>query len=194
MRAILALLLILLPTAAFAHPGHGDAAGFVAGIAHPLGGLDHIVAMLAVGVFAAVLGGRALVLVPLSFIAMMVLGFLLGAAGVNLPFVEIGIALSSIVIGAAAASGRSMPVIGAMGLVGIFAVFHGHAHGAEMPASAAGLQFALGFIAATAALHLAGIAATIGTARLAGRFAKLSAQVAGGAFVVGGVGLLAGWL
>jgi urease accessory protein len=190
MRAILALLLILLPTAAYAHPGHGEAVGLLAGIAHPLGGLDHILCMVAVGVFAFVLGGRALWLVPLSFVGMMTVGFLLGANGVSLPLVEVGIALSSIVIGVLAASGRPMPVWAAMGVAGLFAVFHGHAHGAEMPATADGLQFALGFIAATALLHVVGI----GGAMLIASHGNRAARLVGGAFALGGLGVLAGWL
>lgn len=193
-RALLTLALIALPTAAFAHPGHAETAGLLSGFMHPVGGIDHILAMVAVGVFAFVLGGRALFLVPLAFVAMMAAGFVLGVSGVNLPFVELGIALSSIVIGAAAAWGKPMPVAAAMALVGAFAVFHGHAHGAEMPANAAGFEYALGFMLATAALHLSGIGAALGVSKLAGRFGKPVAQVAGAAFALGGVGVLAGWL
>jgi urease accessory protein len=194
MRAILTALFVLLPTAAFAHTGHGDALGLVHGFMHPIGGLDHILAMVAVGVFAFVLGGRALFLVPLSFVGMMAAGFLLGANGVDVPFVELGIALTSVVIGAVAASGRSMPVAAAMTLVGLFAIFHGHAHGAEMPADVAGLDYALGFMAATALLHAAGIAAAMSVAKLTGKRGRTLAQFAGGAFALGGVGMLAGWL
>ena len=194
MRALIALLLILLPTAAFAHTGHGDTAGFIHGFMHPVGGLDHVLAMLAVGVFAYVLGGRALWLVPLSFVAMMGVGFLLGVGRVDVPFVELGIALSSVVIGGAAALGRPLPVAAASALVGVFAIFHGHAHGAEMPAAASGLEYAAGFIAATALLHLIGIGAALGVARLVGKMGRPIAQVAGGLFALGGLGVLAGWL
>lgn len=194
MRALLTALFVLIPTAAFAHPGHGDAVGFAAGFLHPIGGLDHILAMVAVGVFAFVLGGRALILVPLAFVGMMAVGFLLGVGGVDVPFVELGIALSSVVIGGVAALGKPMPVAAAMALVGAFAVFHGHAHGAEMPATASSFEFALGFIAATAVLHAAGIAAAMAGAKLVGRFGRPLAQVAGAVFALGGVGLLAGWL
>jgi urease accessory protein len=193
MRALLALAFALVSTAAFAHTGHG-AAGLLHGFLHPIGGLDHVLAMVAVGVFAYVLGGRALYLVPLSFVGMMALGFLLGLNGVQMPFVELGIALSSVVIGGAAALGRPMPAVGAMALVGVFAVFHGHAHGAEMPADASGFDYALGFIAATALLHAAGIAAATVVAGLAGKYGRPVAQVAGGVFALGGVGVLAGWL
>lgn len=190
----LALALMALPSVAFAHPGHGDAAGLIHGFMHPVGGLDHVLAMVAVGVFAFVLGGRALWLVPLSFVGMMAVGFLLGVGGVNVPFVELGIALSSVVIGAVAASGRSVPVIGAMALVGVFAIFHGHAHGAEMPQDSSGLEYAAGFMLATALLHAVGIAAAIGVAKVVGTYGKVAAQVAGGLFALGGVGVLAGWL
>ena len=193
-RALLTLALIALPTAAFAHPGHAETAGLLSGFLHPVGGIDHILAMVAVGVFAFVLGGRALFLVPLAFVAMMAAGFLLGVSGVNLPFVELGIALSSIVIGAAAAWGKPMPVAAAMSLVGAFAVFHGHAHGSEMPANAAGVEYALGFLIATALLHLAGIGAAMGVARVVGKYGKPAAQLAGGLFALGGLGVLAGWL
>jgi urease accessory protein len=197
MRALVTLLTLLfvaIPTAAFAHPGHGPEIGLASGFMHPMGGLDHMLCMVAVGVFAFVLGGRALWLVPLSFVGMMAVGFLLGLEGVTVPFVEFGIGLSSVVIGAVAAYGRSMPVAAAMALVGLFAVFHGHAHGAEMPQDAGGLQFALGFMPATALLHVAGIAVALGASRIAGRFGRPLARIAGAAFALGGVGVLAGWL
>ena len=194
MRILLALLLVLLPGAAFAHTGHGDAAGLLHGFMHPIGGIDHILAMVAVGVFAYVLGGRALILVPLAFVGMMAAGFLLGIGGVDLPFVELGIALSVIVIGAAAAWGKPMPVATAMSLVGAFAIFHGQAHGAEMPAGALGFEYALGFILATALLHAVGIGAAMGVAKLVGKYGKPIAQVAGGISALGGLGVLAGWL
>lgn len=194
LRPLLALGLIALPSAAFAHTGVGDAHGFVHGFMHPVGGIDHVLAMVAVGVFAFVLGGRALWLVPLSFVAMMAVGFLLGVGQIDVPFVELGIALSSVVIGGAAALGKPMPVGAAMALVGVFAIFHGHAHGAEMPADASGFTYALGFMAATALLHIAGVAAAMGVAAVTGKYGRTLAQLAGGAFALGGVGVLAGWL
>lgn len=195
MRLLLALaILVLSPTLAFAHTGVGHTAGFFHGFEHPIGGIDHVLAMVAVGIFAYVMGGRALWLVPLSFVAMMVAGFALGIARVDVPFVELGIALSSVVIGAAAALGRPMPVAGAMALVGVFAIFHGHAHGAEMPADASGLAYAAGFVAVTALLHLAGIAATFGVATIIGKYGKLAARMGGAAFALGGVGVMAGWI
>ena len=195
MRLLLALaILALSPGLASAHTGIAHGAGFFHGIAHPVGGLDHVLAMLAVGVFAFVLGGRALWLVPLSFVGAMVAGFGLGIAQIQLPFVELAIALSIVAIGGAAALGRPMPVGAAMALVGTFAVFHGHAHGAEMAESADGLTYALGFVTATALLHLAGLAAAFGAAHLAGRFGGTAARLAGGAFAIAGLGILAGWL
>jgi urease accessory protein len=99
-----------------------------------------------------------------------------------------------VVIGGAAALGRPMPVVAAMALVGVFAIFHGHAHGAEMPADAGGLTYALGFMLATALLHAAGILAAMGVAKVVGKYGKAVAQIAGGVFALGGVGVLAGWL
>lgn len=194
LKLALAALLVLAPTAALAHTGAGIEHDLMHGFLHPLGGLDHVLAMVAVGVFAFVLGGRALYLVPLAFVGMMALGFLLGVAQIDVPFVELGIALSSVVIGGVAALGRPMPVVAASALVGVFAVFHGVAHGAEMPLGSTGWQYALGFVAATALLHVAGIAAAMGVSTLIGRFGKPVAQVAGGLFALGGVGVLAGWL
>lgn len=194
MRALMALLLIAVPTAAFAHTGVGDTSGFLHGFLHPIGGIDHILAMVAVGVFAFVLGGRALWLVPLSFVAMMAIGFILGVGQIDVPFVELGIALSSVVIGGLAALGRPMPVVLASAVVGGFAIFHGHAHGTEMPTDASGLEYAAGFIVATALLHVAGILAALGVTKLVGKYGRTVAQVAGGVFALGGIGVLAGWL
>ena len=195
MRLIIALtMLALSPGLALAHTGSGHATGFFHGFGHPIGGTDHVLAMLAVGILAYVLGGRALWLVPLSFVGMMLAGFVLGVLQADIPFVELAIALSSVVIGAAAALGRSMPAAGAMTLVGIFAMFHGHAHGAEMPAGASGLTYALGFAFSTALLHLFGIGTSLTGARLVGRHGKAAAQLAGAGLALGGIGVLAGWL
>ena len=153
---IAAAFLALAPTVAFAHPGH-DGASLVHGFLHPLGGIDHIIAMVAVGVLAARLGGRALWLVPASFIAAMAVAGLAGIAGMGLPYVETGIALSVVMLGAIVVLGLTMPVAAAMGLVAFFAIFHGYAHGAEMPETASGLAYGLGFIAATALLHGIGV-------------------------------------
>ena len=171
LKLALALSLALLPSAAFAHTGMGDAHDLLHGFMHPMGGLDHLLAMVAVGVFAVALGGRALYAVPAAFVGMMVAGFLLGLAGVQLPFMELVIGASGVVIAAAAIFGRSMKVAAASALVGTFALFHGVAHGAELPLGASGWEFALGFVLATAALHLAGIGATLAAIRLGGAVA-----------------------
>src|SRR6516225_12365862 len=145
------------PTIAFAHPGVGQVHDLAHGFAHPFTGLDHVIAMLAVGVFAAQLGGRALWLVPGTFVAVMAAAGMAGMLGVTIPYVETGIALSVLALGAAIAFAIRVPVAVAMALVGFFAIFHGHAHGTEMPASASGILFGLGFVLATAALHAIGI-------------------------------------
>jgi len=150
---------ILTPGVAFAHTGVGDTSGFIHGFGHPISGLDHILAMVMVGVFAWQLGGRALWLVPMTFLVIMSIGGALGIAGIGVPFVEIGIALSVVVLGAIVAFNVKAPIAAAMGLVGLFAIFHGHAHGAEIPEDAGGVAYAAGFMIATALLHLAGITA-----------------------------------
>ena len=191
-RGGLAALLALTPSLAFAHPGHGEAIGFAHGFWHPVGGLDHVLAMVAVGIFAANLGGRALWAVPATFVALMAAGGALGMYGVAVPFVEIGIAASVIVLGSAVALGwKNWPLGAAMALVGFFAVFHGHAHGAEMPADASALTYAAGFMVATALLHLAGIGAGIAIGK-AGATAPRLTQALGAVVAVAGVGLLTG--
>jgi len=148
--------------------------------------------MVAVGLYAALLGGRALWLVPATFVGVMAIGGAVGAAGYPLPYTEIGIALSVIVLGLAVALRASLPTLAAMALVGLFAIFHGHAHGAEMPADAAAVSYATGFMLATALLHGAGIAIGLAAGRLAERGGWRVAQVAGGAIALAGVALLAG--
>jgi urease accessory protein len=178
--------------AASAHTGIGDASGIAHGFMHPVSGMDHVLAMVSVGLFAYVLGGRALWLVPSAFVAMMAAGGALGIAGIAVPFVELGIGLSIIVIGMAAALCRKMPTAAAMALVGIFAVFHGVAHGAEMPQDASGLAYALGFMLATAFLHAAGIAACFGAARQIGSYGNAAARIGGGIAAVAGAAIIGG--
>jgi len=160
----------------------------VDGIGHPISGLDHVLAMLMVGVFAWQLGGRALWLVPMTFVGVMAVGGMLGVAGIGIPFVEIGIALSVVVLGAIVAFDVKAPIAAAMGVVGLFAMFHGHAHGAEISDNAGGVAYAAGFMIATAILHLAGI--SIGF--LIGTADKRLVRLAGGLTTVAGVGLLVG--
>lgn len=177
------------PDMAFAHSGAGDVHGFLHGFAHPVGGLDHVLAMVAVGLLAARLGGRSLFLVPASFVLMMIAGAGWALAGHGLSFVEAGIALSVVALGLALAVGRSLPGGIAAALAGVFAVFHGYAHGAEIPADISGVSYGAGFTLATVLLHLAGIALALGVGRLAdGRILRLGGAaiaVAGGAIVSG---------
>lgn len=191
-RIAAATALGLVATPAFAHPGHEAATGFAQGFLHPLSGLDHVLAMVAVGLIAARIGGRALLLVPLAFLGMMMVGGGLGVAGIAVPFVEIGIALSVVVLGAALALRPALPVAAAMILVGAFAVFHGHAHGAEMPETATGLAYGAGFVGATALLHAVGLGLGLSAGRLARSLPAL--RVAGAGLAVAGLGLLTGAL
>ncbi|HEY0833906.1 MAG TPA: HupE/UreJ family protein [Azospirillum sp.] len=155
--AALALTLLLAASPALAHTGHADAAGLAHGFLHPVTGLDHLLAMVTVGVYAAVIGGRALVTVPLAFVAMMAAGAALGVAGAPVPLVEPMIAASVVVLGLPCVLpwGRSAGV--GVALAGWFALFHGFAHGAEMPVDASALAYGAGFLAATALLHAAGL-------------------------------------
>jgi urease accessory protein len=189
-RVAAAAILVAIPGAALAHPGH-DAGGFAHGLVHPLGGLDHVLTMVAVGLYAALPGGRALWLVPATFVGVMAIGGALGAAGYPLPYVETGIALSVIVLGLAVALRVSLPTLGAMALAGLFAIFHGHTHGAEMPLGVSGVTYAAGFMLATALLHGAGIAIGLVAGRLAEHGGWRIAQAAGGAMALAGIALLA---
>jgi urease accessory protein len=184
LRFVLTLAL-LAPTAAFAHTGHGETASLFAGLQHPLSGLDHVTAMLAVGLLAALKGGRALWLWPLTFVGIMVAGAALGMAQVPLPLVEPAILASVIVLGLLVALAVNLPSwLGTM-VIGAAALFHGHAHGLEA-ANHGELGYMAGFVAATAALHLAGIGVVLGL-----RSASLQplVRVAGAACVLVGVGL-----
>jgi urease accessory protein len=192
-RALLATALILVPSLAFAHPGlPGHTHGFVDGVMHPLTGLDHLLAMVAVGLFAAQLGGRALWAVPASFVTMMATAGFAGMNGIALPLTETGIALSVIALGGVIALRASMPLAAAMAMVGFFAIFHGYAHGIETPDNASGLLFGLGFVAATALLHGIGMAIGLTIGRIQGAYGRNLVRVAGSAAAVIGVAMLAG--
>jgi urease accessory protein len=129
----------------------------MAGLAHPVTGIDHILAMIAVGVMAAQLGGRALWLVPLGFVVVMAVAGGVAMAGLQLPLAEVGIALSVIVLGLAITLPRTLPALAATALVGFFGVFHGHVHGTEMPAAASALAYVTGFVGATVLLQATGV-------------------------------------
>lgn len=192
LKCCVVLVTLLAAPAAFAHTGVGDTSGFIHGFTHPVGGLDHVLAMVTVGLFAWQLGGRALWLVPAAFVVVMATGGALGVTGIDVPYVETGIALSVLVLGAAVALGVHAPVAVAMAVVGVFAIFHGHAHGAEMPEDAAGAAYAAGFMFATALLHLAGVGAGMLIGKAGDRFGQLVMRTAGGGVVLAGVGILAG--
>jgi urease accessory protein len=151
---------------AAAHTFGADGAGFAAGLGHPLFGLDHLLAMVAVGVWAAQLGGRATWQVPAAFVYALVLGAALALAGLPLPAVEPGIMASVLALGLLIAFAVRLPAPSGMALAALFALFHGHAHGAEIPAAADPLLYGAGFVLATVALHAAGIALGWGAARL----------------------------
>ncbi|MCM2454230.1 HupE/UreJ family protein [Rhizobium sp. CG4] len=150
---------------AFAHLNPEEHGSFMAGFSHPLFGADHILAMVAVGIWAAQIGGRALWVVPSAFVGTMAIGFMMALGGIDLPFVEPAILASVIALGLLVAMAARFPVSAAAAVVGIFALFHGHAHGGEL-GSAGALQFGVGFVIATALLHVAGIAAGLGVSRL----------------------------
>jgi urease accessory protein len=149
---------VLWPPYAWAHVGSGEAGGFITGLQHPVSGLDHVVAMIAVGLWGAQLGNPALWVLPVVFPMMMASGGMLGLMGIPLPGVEIGIAISAIVLGAMVFTEARLKIQLAMIIVAFFAIFHGHAHGTELPAGQSGLLYSIGFVAATGCLHGVGIA------------------------------------
>ena len=150
------LSLFLLPGVACAHTFKGET-GFVSGIFHPVMGFDHLLAMLCVGIISAQIGGRAIWTIPLTFVTVMAVGGFLGMQNIPLPGVEYGIALSVLILGLVVARGKRIhPVIAFIG-VAFFAIFHGHAHGAEMPEMVDPLIFSAGFLIGTAAIHIAGV-------------------------------------
>ncbi|MGE3316731.1 MAG: HupE/UreJ family protein [Planctomycetaceae bacterium] len=182
---------LLTGSTAFAHPHHvvhEHVNGFESGFLHPMLGLDHLLAMLTVGLLAARAGGRAQWLMPVSFLLFMVLGGAIAFSGRPIFGIETGIALSVVLLGLAVAAGRDQPLALMLGACGVFGFFHGHAHGAEMPSIADPAQYAAGFVLATAGLHLAGI--------LAGRFLTRSEtrrnllRLSGAAIALVGVALL----
>jgi urease accessory protein len=158
---LLVLSAVLSSPAALAHEQTGVAGGLTSGFLHPLTGLDHLVAMVAVGIWGAELGAPAIWLLPITFPLVMALGGVLGVLGVALPATELVIALSALVLGAAVAARLRLPFAAAAAIVAVFAIFHGHAHGVELPRAASPLAYGVGFVVATGLLHVCGIA--IGT-------------------------------
>lgn len=185
-RALLALAIAAAATVpAFAHLDPSVHGSMAAGFSHPLFGIDHILAMVAVGLWAAQQGGRALWLVPTAFVATMALGFAAAIGGMPLPLVEPVVLASVIFIGVAIALALPVPATAVAAMVGFFAFFHGHAHGGELGAAGA-WEFAFGFVLATAALHAAGIGLGLVLSRVSG---KLLTRIAGAATAVGGLWL-----
>jgi len=185
--AVVAAPLALAAGAAEAHTGVGATSGFAAGITHPIFGADHLLAMIAVGLWAALLGGRAMWLVPATFVGVMTAGGLLAMAGLGLPVVEVMILASVVVLGVLVAARVTVPTAAGMAVVAAFALFHGFAHGAEMPAAASGLAYGLGFALATALLHAAGLAMGFAARALQSR---PLVRIGGGAIAATGLVLL----
>ena len=183
---------IMIPQFAFAHVGLGDAHGALHGFSHPLMGIDHLLAMVSVGLLAVNLGGRAIWAVPASFVVMMVLGGVLGITGFVLPLTEFGIGVSLLVLGMLITMAVRVQVSIAMTLAAASAIFHGFAHGAEMPENTTGFMFAAGFVIATALLHIFGILLGLGIARFSRAASQRMLKVAGGVAALVGVALVTG--
>jgi urease accessory protein len=178
-----------LSTPALAHVGHGATESLAAGLAHPLGGLDHVAVIMAVGLWAALKGGRALWLWPATFVGVMLIGGALGMVHIALPFVEPAILASVIALGLLVALAVNLPVAVGAVIVGAFALFHGHAHGSEATESIGGFEYMAGFALATAALHLTGlfVAQTMTRVHL-----RPVIRVAGGLCAIAGVVMIGG--
>lgn len=189
-RTLTSLALLLTATPAFAHLPPGEYGSVAAGITHPLFGLDHVLAMVAVGLWAAMLGGRALWQVPGAFVAAMATGFALALIGMPLPLVEPMILASTVVLGILVAMALRVDVRLCMGLVAVFALFHGHAHGGEL-GEASALRFGVGFVMATAALHGLGLGLGLLITRMAGQGQPLL-RALGGLTALAGVALSLG--
>lgn len=176
--------LLVLEQTAFAHVQKGEAVGFLTGFKHPLSGMDHVLAMVAVGLWGAQLGAPAVWLLPVAFPMVMAFGGMLGLMGVHIPGIEIGIAASAIMLGAAVMFEVKPPLALAAILVGFFAIFHGHAHGTELPAGQNALLYSLGFVMATGLLHAVGIG--IGTVHR-WSWGQRALRVAGAGVTAGGI-------
>jgi len=158
--------------------------GFAFGFSHPVHGADHVLAMVAVGLWAAQRGGRALWAVPGAFAAMMIAGGMLGFSGMAVPYTEQGILMSVLVLGALIAGAFEMPLALGAGMVGVFALCHGYAHGAEMPSAAGAVPYSLGFVMATALLHMVGMAMGVALRKFS---IENVARLTGGAIALGGI-------
>lgn len=184
LRFTLGLALSAVCSVALAHEETGQAAGFVSGLSHPVSGMDHVVAMVAVGLWGAVLGPPAIWVLPVAFPLVMAFGGLMGLLGFPVPGVEIGIALSAIVLGALVLTETRPPLWLAALVVAVFAIFHGHAHGRELPEGASALLYSLGFVMATGLLHAVGILLGVAHRWEAGR---RFVRTAGGGVALAGI-------
>ncbi|MBD8893075.1 HupE/UreJ family protein [Roseibium litorale] len=190
----LSLSLTALSSPAFAHLDPSEHGSFAAGFTHPVFGLDHVLAMIAVGLWGALAGGKAIWALPTAFVSSMVAGFLLALGGVHLPFVEPMILASVVAIGALVALALPLPLAACAVITGIFGLFHGHAHGGEMGAAAV-LTYGLGFVCATALLHGAGVLIGFGTRNgldADTRRGEIATRILGGLTAAAGLFLIAG--
>jgi urease accessory protein len=153
---VLAIVSTFIPTAAFAHNGE-HTSGLMFGLQHPISGLDHILAMIAVGLIAFMVGGKSKILLPIMFVISMIVGSALGASGLDFPFIEQGIIVSDFVLGAVLLLAIRLPNVINYSMISIFALFHGFAHGVEVPKDSNGLTYGAGFVIATIGLHILGL-------------------------------------
>lgn len=170
---LIAFITAVSSTLVHGHPGHeafdgSHAAGFGHGFLHPLTGLDHVLAMLAVGLWAAQMGGRCLVAIPAAFVGALLLGALIGMSGLALPLIEPGILASVIILGLLIATATRLPLAVSMAIVAVFAICHGYAHAVEMPVSASGFAYGCGFLLATVLLNAAGLGIGLAISRVSG--------------------------
>ncbi|MEN8693075.1 MAG: HupE/UreJ family protein [Desulfobacterales bacterium] len=178
------LLLVLSAAPALAHVQEGQAQGFLTGLHHPISGLDHVLAMIAVGLWGAQLGAPAVWMLPVAFPMMMAFGGFLGLLDIPLPGVEIGIALSALLLGFMIAREAKPSLMVSVVIVAFFAIFHGHAHGTELPPGQSGMLYSLGFVVSTGCLH--GIGITIGLIHK-WRAGRILLRISGAAVALGGV-------
>ncbi|MET0052742.1 MAG: HupE/UreJ family protein [Candidatus Thiodiazotropha sp.] len=188
-KLALILLTLLFSQSALAHTDIAMGGGMMNGFLHPVSGWDHVVAMIAVGLWGAFLGRPAIWVLPITFPLVMAFGGALGVAGIPVPSVELGIALSAVVLGLQVALASRPPLWLAALIVGVFAIFHGHAHGTELPQAASPIAYSIGFVVSTGLLHLSGILFGLLTRWPAG---KLAVQTGGGLIALTGVGFLTG--
>jgi urease accessory protein len=184
---LVAVLLVAMTRPLLAHEQVGQAQGFLTGLLHPISGLDHVLAMIAVGLWGAQLGPPAIWMLPVVFPMVMAFGGFLGLVGIPVPGVEIGIALSALLLGLAVATEARPSLAVAATLVAFFAVFHGHAHGTELPPGQSGLAYSIGFVVATGCLHAVGIG--IGAVHRWG-WGRTALRLAGAVVAVAGVGFI----